>query len=199
MIHLNDVTLGYKGRPVIRHLSFHLAQGGVLCLTGPSGIGKSSVLQAVAGLLVPMKGSVYVGTEKLAVAFQDPPLFPWMSVEENVRFIAGGNAGGERRDYWLERLGLGSARTHFPGELSGGMKKRVGLACAFSMNAELLLLDEPLASLDRGWQERVAGCIRDHLAEKNRTLLMVSHELGPFGEMATVHGLGKDGFSPGPR
>ncbi|MCG8472180.1 MAG: ATP-binding cassette domain-containing protein [Desulfobacterales bacterium] len=183
MIHLDHVTLKNGNTPIVTDFSMRVEKGKTLCLCGPSGIGKSSILHMVAGLLPPSCGSCRVGTHKIAYAFQDATLLPWLTVEENICFFAGRGTlckPIKAARFFLEKTGLSSSASKKPGELSGGMKKRAGLACALACDAELLLLDEPFASLDESWQIRLADLIQQHVDSNQLTLLMVSHEKRPL-------------------
>lgn len=183
MIQMRDITIQYNGTLVVSRFSLRVHPGEAVCLHGPSGSGKSSLLHLTASLLTPSKGSCRVATNKIGYAFQEPPLLPWLTVKENLMFIAGRGdmtRAGDEPSIWLEKMGLGEAAGSVPAQLSGGMKKRVGIACALSAQAELILLDEPFASLDPPWQNRVAACVMEKVSSHNLTLLMVSHQLDPL-------------------
>ena len=180
---MHDITLQYNGTPVVSGFSLGVTPGEAVCIHGPSGSGKSSLLHLAAGLIRPWKGSCRVNTTRIGYAFQEPPLLPWMTVEENVRFIAGRGdmaRGGDAPLRLLEKMGLARHAESHPAQLSGGMKRRACIACALAAQADLILLDEPFASLDPEWQTRVADCIMAETAQRGVTLLMVSHQLAPL-------------------
>ncbi|WP_300668618.1 ATP-binding cassette domain-containing protein [Desulfoluna sp.] len=183
MIKMHGISIGYGHTPVLNDFSLHMKPGEAVCLSGPSGSGKSSLLHLAADLIKPAKGTCHVATDKIGYAFQEPPLLPWMTIRENLLFIAGRGDmvhAGEIPLGWLEKMGLGEAAGCMPAELSGGMKKRAGIACALAAQADLILLDEPFAGLDPAWQTRVAACVMDHVTSLGLTLLMVSHQLEPL-------------------
>ncbi len=129
-------------------------------LIGPSGCGKTTVLKIIAGLLKPTKGEVVIegrrvagpGTDR-ATVFQSPGLMPWKSVIDNVILALefAGVPKDQRRDRaakYVDRVGLGKFHDHYPGELSGGMQQRVGIARALAIEPQVLLMDEPFGALD---------------------------------------------------
>jgi ABC-type nitrate/sulfonate/bicarbonate transport system ATPase subunit len=158
-------------------------------LLGPSGCGKSTLLNLVAGFELPTRGELVAngrpvtapGPER-AVVFQEPALFPWLSVYENVVFgpKTQGRAPAEyraRAEKILEQVGLAGFGAHFPAELSGGMKQRVGIARVLVMEPEVLLMDEPFGSLDAQtrtlMQELLLGVWERH----HQTVLFITHDI----------------------
>ena len=157
-----------------------------VALVGPSGAGKTTVLQAVAGLVRPShgrissngstwfdsRGKVNLRPEQRAVGYvlQEYALFPHLTVEKNVSF-----AGGERRDL-LERLGIEGLAKAKPGTLSGGERQRVALARALARRPEILLLDEPMAALDPHTRGRVRAELRNLLRELGLPTILVTHD-----------------------
>lgn len=183
VIDLQNITAGHNGDPVITGFNLQVEKGEAVCLTAPSGHGKSTLLHLLAGLSDPLSGSCEVNAKEIAYTFQEPPLLPWMSVAENIRFLAGKGCpcrSGKSWQIWTMRLGLTDALSKKTSQLSGGMKRRVGIACALSVASDLVLLDEPFASLDAHWQTEVAQCIFDHREANGTTLVMVSHETLPL-------------------
>jgi ABC-type nitrate/sulfonate/bicarbonate transport system ATPase subunit len=154
-----------------------------VALVGPSGCGKSTVLNLVSGLLRPTHGEVwYEGAlvngpnRRVGYMTQKDTLLPWRTVEDNIRLIA--PAIDEPTLAGLfDTLGLSTHRTHFPGELSLGLARRVALARAFAVEPRLLILDEPFTSLD----QPLAARLRDELAllvdRRPVTTLLVTHDL----------------------
>lgn len=149
---------------VLRDVSLHVGPGEVLSILGPSGCGKSTLLRCIAGLIETSDGTISVAgmgpSEALAnkaigFAFQDPGLLPWRTVEQNILLpleLGSGNARHTPRTDGLDRLlslmGLTAFRNYLPDQLSGGMKQRTSLARALLLKSMILLLDEPLGSLD---------------------------------------------------
>ena len=151
MLELQDVHKSYAGRKILAGLSLALAAGEILCLTGPSGSGKSTALEIMAGLIRPEQGRVRRDTE-ISLLFQDDALIHWLNAANNLAYILPPKTRFIPR--WLERFGL--AGETYPPAMSGGMRRRLGLARAFAAGRKVILLDEPFAFLDQAWQETVA-------------------------------------------
>ena len=172
MIRLEHVTFGYGlQKAVLRDVSLEIPEGGRLCLMGPSGKGKSTVLRLLLGLEKPRRGTVSVpeGTAFSAV-FQENRLLPWKTVLENVALFS----DGETARRCLTALGLSDSLTAMPDALSGGMKRRVALARALAHPFDMLVLDEALTGLDGGTKARCLAAI--DRAVGHRTLVMATHD-----------------------
>src|SRR5438094_4802372 len=156
---------------VLENVSVQIKPNEVVALLGPSGCGKSTLLRILAGLIRPTEGEVRVHGQPLrginpgvAIVFQSFALYPWMTAAENVRTVlrARGVAGAEierRADATLRSMGLAGFEDSYPRELSGGMKQRVGLARALSVEPEVLFMDEPFSQVGalQGGRLRAAG------------------------------------------
>lgn len=156
--------------------------GSFVCLLGPSGIGKTTLLNIIAGLDRDFEGTVrFAGTPgpRVAYAFQTPRLLPWRTVLQNILLVMpdGATAAGEaaaRR--LLVEMGLGEAAGVYPERLSLGMQRRVALARAFAIEPDLLLMDEPFVSLDEATAERLRELLLGLLARRPATVLFVTHD-----------------------
>jgi NitT/TauT family transport system ATP-binding protein len=162
---------------VLVDFSFALGAGEVGVLVGPSGCGKSTLLKIVAGLDHDYQGDIARPADaRTGMVFQEPRLLPWRSVEDNVR-LAAPLADEATLSALFADLELNAHRSHFPGELSLGLARRVALARAFAVEPNLLILDEPLASLD----DALAARLRDQIAAlvdgRSMTTLLVTHDL----------------------
>ena len=145
---------------VLSDFSFALGAGEVGVFVGPSGCGKSTMLKILAGLDHDYQGRVTRPADaRIGMVFQEPRLLPWRSVEANVR-LAAPLADEAKLSALFAVLELNAHRSHFPGELSLGLARRVALARAFAVEPDFLILDEPLASLD----DALAARLRDQIA-----------------------------------
>ncbi|MGA8845479.1 MAG: ABC transporter ATP-binding protein, partial [Nocardioides sp.] len=189
MLSLEKVSVSYDREPAVIDASIEVRDGSVVAVLGPSGCGKSTLLRAVAGLERPTSGTIRWDGEDLggvpthkrgfALMFQDGQLFSHLTVARNV-----GYALHLRRvrdlDGRVERLlalvGLQGYGGRLPGTLSGGERQRVALARSLAAEPRLLLLDEPLSSLDAGLRERLAGDLHDILRRAGTTTLVVTHD-----------------------
>jgi NitT/TauT family transport system ATP-binding protein len=165
-----------------------VAEGEFVCVVGPSGCGKSTFLRIVAGLLRPSKGDVELYAEAssetpVAMVFQDYSIYPWKTVERNVSFglelrgVSKKEAVARGR-HWLERLGLADFAKAYPDTLSGGMRQRVSIARALTVEPEILLMDEPFAALDAQLRQVLQDELLDiWQSEARRTVVFITHSL----------------------
>jgi NitT/TauT family transport system ATP-binding protein len=197
-----DIVLSVRGlskryqsqagdRLVLAGIDLDVARGDLLCIVGPSGTGKTTLLRCMSGLLEPTDGVVMVDgvpidkpPASLAVVFQDysRSLMPWMSIERNVMLPLRslGLSKGERRDRTREALaavGLSGTDAQYPWQLSGGMQQRAAIARALAYRPEALLMDEPFASVDaqtRADLEDLVLSLKDKLAV---SVILVTHDI----------------------
>jgi len=164
-------------REVLAPIRFSLNGGEVAVLIGPSGCGKTTLLRVITGLDNDFQGAVNSsGIERIATVFQEPRLLPWRSVEDNVRLFKGA-VSEARLSQIFDILELASHRRHFPGELSLGLARRVALARAIAHDGDLLVLDEPLASLDLALAHRLRQQIAALVQDRPMVTLLVTHSL----------------------
>ena len=176
---------------VFDHVNFHIDKGEFICITGHSGCGKSTILNILAGLDSASSGNVFMDGREVAgpsldrgVIFQSHALMPWLTVLENVSFAVKSRwcdwSKQKVRDhamFYIELVGLKGAEHKKPAQLSGGMKQRVGIARAFSIEPKMLLMDEPFGALDA----LTRGVIQDELlkicAKTQQTVFMITHDV----------------------
>jgi len=153
MIKLYDVSLSYGDKLILDKLSFCFEAGKKYALMGESGIGKSTLLGIVSGLLKPNKGTVEVDSKKISYAFQDDRLFPWLTVVENVILVSNmpKDEAKIRASQILCELGLSDALNMYPDELSGGMRQRVSIARALMYDGEILCKEVRMRNVNRKW------------------------------------------------
>jgi len=189
------------GQPlrVLEDINLDIRPNEVLALIGPSGCGKSTIMRIFAGLIEPTDGQVrYRGKKQVglnssvAIVFQGFALYPWLTVESNVEnvLIAKGLDKAEIRDRTnkaIRMVGLEGFEEAYPRELSGGMKQRVGMARALSVNPEILFMDEPFSQVDALTAEGLRAEILDIWDDRERnpsSILMVSHDIKEVAYMA---------------
>ena len=179
----NPPTLALEG------LEFTVEPGEFVAIVGPSGAGKSTLLNIVAGLDQRYEGEVACAADedgardrRVGYVFQTPRLMPWLTALENVRLVlpreVGDKVGGtEMAREILDEVGLRGFEDVYPGQLSGGMRRRAALARAFSVKPALLLMDEPFASLDDPLAWRLRGRLHALWRRRRSTVLFVTHDL----------------------
>jgi NitT/TauT family transport system ATP-binding protein len=163
-------------------VSLTVARGEFVCLIGASGCGKSTLLNLVAGLDKPSAGTVDTGGGKVALMFQEPALFPWLTTARNVELAlrAGGMSRAQRRQRiseLLEVVHLGGFADKRPHELSGGMRQRAALARALAQDADVLLMDEPFGALDAMTRDLLHDELDRICADRGLTVLFVTHNV----------------------
>lgn len=176
-----------NGCCAIENLDFSAAPGEFLALVGPSGAGKSTLLNMVSGIDRDFRGSIRWGDQEVHTApvrlgflFQEPRLMPWLTVRQNLMLVLrdkSGQVAGKSIDDWLADVGLPGCAAMFPGQLSGGMQRRVALLRSFIVNPDLLLMDEPFQSLDAPTADQLRGLLHGLWQHSAPTVLFVTHNL----------------------
>ena len=172
----------------LQDVSTEMQSGEFVSLVGPSGCGKSTILRLVAGLITPTLGRVTVDGKEVdgpsperGLVFQNPTLFPWLTVEKNISFsldMRGAAVGkAERVKHMLEITGLEKFRNDYPAQLSGGMAQRVALVRTLINEPEILLLDEPLGALDAFTRMNMQDEILNIWTQRRQLALMVTHSI----------------------
>jgi NitT/TauT family transport system ATP-binding protein len=173
----------------LQNFDIDIAEGEFLSIVGPSGCGKSTFLNVLLGLIRPDSGDIQMqgrpiagpGTDR-AMVFQEFGLLPWRTVQANVELglELKGMASGVRRtvsEPLIEMIGLAGFEGHFPHELSGGMKQRVGLARALATDPNVLLMDEPFAALDAQTRDLMQAELLRIWSKARKTVLFVTHQI----------------------
>lgn len=190
LVELRDIVLQYGDKKILDGVSMEVYRDEVVAVVGPSGTGKSTLIKIISGLLIPDGGEVTVHSEKIGLAFQYGALFSSMTVAENLAFALEQTTDLEddeierRTREALELVGLADDGHKLPGELSGGMQKRVGIARALVIHPDIMLYDEPSAGLD----PILAHQLEQDLGRINREMKMasvlVTHEMPSIENMA---------------
>jgi ABC-type nitrate/sulfonate/bicarbonate transport system ATPase subunit len=187
-----DIALkrfGANGLPLFENFRFAIPPGSVVALTGPSGVGKSTLLRLVGGIDRDFIGTVTIDGRPASEApppgfvFQDPRLLPWLTALDNIRAMRAGTTHDAALAH-LRTVGLEDAAALYPHQLSGGMQRRVALARALSVNRGLLLLDEPFVSLDQSLVAEMESLLRAVLAQTGATALIVTHDVAQAKRLA---------------
>jgi NitT/TauT family transport system ATP-binding protein len=183
--HLNKtfpaIERGSGPTTAIEDLTFEISGHVFVSVVGPSGCGKSTLLNIVSGIETASRGTVSVSEDgrpaRLGYVFQEPRLLPWRTVMQNMLYVLDGDGAPERARRYLGMVGLADAGDRFPAQLSGGMQQRVGIARAFAVEPDLLLMDEPFSHLDaitaRGLREQLQAI----WTETRKTILFVTHDI----------------------
>jgi len=189
MLSVNHLTKKYNDFTALRDLSLDVNNGEFVCLLGPSGCGKTTILRMVAGLDISTEGELLLDGEKIigvnkecGFVFQEYVLFPWRTVKGNIEF--GPEVKGmpkEEREriahHYIELVGLDGFENHYPRELSGGMKQRVGIARAYANNPKLLLMDEPFGALDAQTRNQMQSELLRIWENEHKSVLFVTHSV----------------------
>jgi NitT/TauT family transport system ATP-binding protein len=185
-----DVIYEKDGRATIavKELSFKAKENEFLCLLGPTGCGKTTTLNAIAGFIKPAKGKIFLDkkeitapTKETGIVFQHYALFPWKTARENISIGPKINGLPEHQietivNNYLQLIGLRDYANHYPNELSGGMQQRVGLARALANTPEILLMDEPFGSLDALTRIKMQEQLLRIWEEWRKTIIFVTHD-----------------------
>ena len=197
MLEIKNLAKAFDERVIFKDMDLTINDGEVLSIVGPSGIGKTTFLRILAGLLPADRGELILNNEPLyisgdrqgaqvGVIFQDFNLFPQYTVKENITLAPQlvkkmtKNEANANAEELLNNLGLAEQTNQYPFQLSGGQKQRVAIARALAMKPGILAYDEPTSGLDAGSTDRVINVIQ-HLKEQGVTQLIVTHDL-PFAQ-----------------
>ncbi len=204
MISFSRIKKSFNGKPILKGIDGTFENGKVNLIIGSSGTGKSVLIKCIVGLVTPDEGEVLFGDRsffesdrnlkkeirrEIGMLFQGSALFDSKTVEENVRFPLdlltdlSMPEKKERVDFCLERVHLEASNHKMPSELSGGMKKRVGIARAIVMNSKYLFCDEPNSGLDPGTSITIDNLIKEITEEFQTTTVVVTHDMNSVVEI----------------
>jgi nitrate/nitrite transport system ATP-binding protein len=190
-ISIEGIARRYDKTPIFENVWFSMQKGEFVCVIGHSGCGKTTVLNILAGLDAPSEGAVVVDNQEItgpsldrAVIFQGHALLPWKTVLGNVAYAVGSRwkewTRGEVREQaqkFIDLVGLTGAENKRPSELSGGMKQRVGIARALSIEPKILLMDEPFSALDALTRGTLQDEVRSICLNTGQTVFMITHDV----------------------
>ncbi len=188
--HIDKIYIsGKKSTKAIEDASIDIQDNDFVCIVGPSGCGKSTLLRMLAGLDFPTSGNIIVNDRKVTgpgpdrgMVFQTYTLFPWMSVEDNIKFgLKLKNMPKDKQEEiakrYLKIIGLEKFAKSYPKELSGGMKQRVAIARALANQPEVLLMDEPFGALDPHTKSMMQLLMREIWEKEHPTVVFITHDI----------------------
>jgi NitT/TauT family transport system ATP-binding protein len=185
--HLHKTFPGGRGREpnkVLNDINFEMSGQHFVSVVGPSGCGKSTLLNIVSGVERATSGTLTVVDDegepaRLGYVFQDPRLLPWRTVMDNMLYVQDDRTSQRREQMvkYLRMVGLDGHTDYFPSQLSGGMQQRVGIARAFGVEPDLLLMDEPFSHLDAITARGLRDQLQDIWAQTKKTVLFVTHDV----------------------
>jgi NitT/TauT family transport system ATP-binding protein len=184
------IERGSTSTRAIDDLSFRVEGHVFVSVVGPSGCGKSTLLNILSGVETASAGTVTVAEgdrpARLGYVFQDPRLLPWRTVMRNMLYVIDdtGNEARARAERYLDMVGLDGAGDKFPAQLSGGMQQRVGIARAFAVEPDLLLMDEPFSHLDAITARSLREQLQDIWTQTKKTVLFVTHDVAEAVQLA---------------
>lgn len=183
MIECSNLYLSFEGRVILNKVSFSLPDAGIFALMGSSGIGKSSLLKILSGLLAPDSGTIRgLDNLRVGIMFQEDRLLPWHTVLKNV-MLAMEHPSQEEARKLLDALEIGESADMYPAVLSGGMKRRAALARAIAFSPDVLLLDEPFSGID----EQIKGRISPFIQKSAPLIIFSTHNVKDAGMMGAMN------------
>lgn len=206
MLQISHLSADYGGKPALADINLTLDSGELLVVLGPTGCGKTTLLNLIAGFVPYQHGSITLEGQRVegpgadrGVVFQHEGLLPWRNVQDNVALglqLAGVDKTQRRATAarMLKKVGLEGAEKRFIWQLSGGQRQRVGIARALAANPQLLLLDEPFGALDAFTREQMQTLLLSLWHETGKKVLLITHDIEEAVFMATELVL----LSPGP-
>lgn len=175
MLCVKNITKSFDTLKVLDQISFTVKEKEIVAIVGPSGCGKSTLLKMIAGLQDSDEGMITGADQQISYIFQEDRLLPWRTVWENIN-LAGDKENKQEIQKLIDEVGLNGFEKYYPGQLSGGMKKRCGIARAFYHKNNLLLMDEPFSGLDYGLRHEMLALLRSVWMQRQQSILFITHD-----------------------
>ena len=185
-LEIDKLNKKYSKNSILKNLSFNVKEGDIISIVGPSGSGKTTLLKCISGLCDVDNGSIRLNSKLLlklesnkrniAYVFQESPLFPHLTVNENILFNLK-IFDREKLNFILEKININHLKNRYPHEISGGENQRVAVARSLIRNPDLLLMDEPFSNLDFYVKDQLKELIFELIRELNTTTIIVNHDI----------------------
>ncbi len=178
---IRGLNMSYGDRTIFKDFNISFSEGDITCLLGPSGCGKTTLLNIIGGLTIPDSGT-FTGfdNKRFSYVFQQPRLLPWRSVKGNIEFVLDDtlplSARSTKADELIHKVRLEGFADFYPSQLSGGMSQRVSIARAFAYAGDVILMDEPLSSLDESLKVELTEWFKQIWNQDRRTVIFVTHD-----------------------
>jgi NitT/TauT family transport system ATP-binding protein len=180
-IEINNIKKIYSDLEVFRDFSLSLPERKISCILGPSGCGKTTLLNMIGGITTQDKGTIDFSNQQIiSYIFQEPRLLPWKTVRENIEFVVKDLYNKDplkNIDQYIKMVGLDAFKDYYPSALSGGMKQRVSIARAFIYPSDIILMDEPLKTLDPRLKLNLMKIFLRIWQYDKRTVVFVTHDV----------------------
>lgn len=175
-LRLTNVKKSFNGKKILNGIFLEVEKGEKIVIKGPNGSGKTTLLKLIAGIISPDEGKIeFFEKPQISFQFQDPIFLPWLTMKENLELTA---KNKDILEFLIEYFNLKDYLNLYPKELSGGYRQVFSFVRSFTLPHNLLILDEPFKSLDIKMKEKEKNFLKEYLADKKITLLMVSHQEG---------------------
>lgn len=182
LLEVDNLKISFQAHKVLDGVSFKVRRGEVVAVIGKSGSGKTVLLKSLAGLLKAGEGQIKLNLKNehaipVGFAFQKSPLFPWLTISENINLCVNREVEKTYADELLKKVGLENFKNHLPQQISGGMAQKVNLLRALSNNCDLILMDEPFGSLDSFQRAELQQFTYETCRSLDRSLILVTHDI----------------------
>jgi len=178
ILEVNNISKSFNGLNVLKDISFSVEEGSIISIIGESGCGKTTLLRIMMGLLEPTSGSVLNLSDGFGYVPQNLGLFPWRTVEQNIRFpLEVTKKNGSSTSNIISLMGLNGFERYYPYQLSGGMQQRVSIGRALVTHPRVLFLDEPFRSLDELTRDRLNRELSKMWKKLGITVILITHSI----------------------